>query len=178
MRRSMTPELPDDPEPEQVDAWVELAELAMDDGFRGLLRRLVEEEAAEAGAGWPCPGLAAVVREVAGPAVAAGIDPGSAAAAGVVEAVIDRYAGLVGGGSGFALECLPERLRALADPRRERYLELLAIVNGWSAPESWAPVVDWLELAARRSATGGSAVGGSAVEGSCAGSSAAGRGGW
>lgn len=35
VRRSMTPELPDDPEAEQVQAWAELAELSQDPGFRG-----------------------------------------------------------------------------------------------------------------------------------------------
>ncbi|MBV6698226.1 MerR family transcriptional regulator [Kitasatospora aureofaciens] len=174
VRRSMTPELPDDPEPEQVDAWVELAELAMDDDFRGLLRRLAEEEAAEAGVGWPRPGLAAVVRELAGPAVAAGIDPGSAAAADVVEAVVDRYAGLVGGDRSDSVRArLVERLAVLGDPRRERYLELLAVVNGWAAPESWAAEAEWLGQAAGCSAVGCSAVGRCAV-----GRSAAGRGGW
>jgi hypothetical protein len=33
--RSMTPELPDDPDTEQVQAWVELAELSQDPDFRG-----------------------------------------------------------------------------------------------------------------------------------------------
>ena len=32
--RRPLPELPDDPTPEQVDAWIELAELVQDDGFR------------------------------------------------------------------------------------------------------------------------------------------------
>ncbi|RBJ05281.1 MerR family transcriptional regulator, partial [Micromonospora provocatoris] len=27
--------------------------------------------------------------------------------------------------------------------RRERYLELLAVVNGWPPAESLAPVLDW-----------------------------------
>jgi len=29
------------------------------------------------------------------------------------------------------------------DPRRERYLTLLAVINGWPAPDSLAPVLDW-----------------------------------
>jgi len=29
------------------------------------------------------------------------------------------------------------------DPRRERYLTLLAVINGWPGPESLAPVLDW-----------------------------------
>jgi hypothetical protein len=35
------------------------------------------------------------------------------------------------------------RLEAANDPRRERYLQLLAVINDWAAPESLAPVFDW-----------------------------------
>ncbi|MFJ2189412.1 MerR family transcriptional regulator [Kitasatospora sp. NPDC087861] len=145
--RSLTPEPTDDLEPEQVEAWVELAELAADDGFRGLLRRLAEDEAAEAGADWPRPGLAWVVRELAGPAVVAGIDPGSGEAAGIARELAARYAGSAPGA--VVRGRLAERLAAMADPRRERYLALLAVVNGWAAPESSAAVLDWAVRAVR-----------------------------
>ncbi|NUR90565.1 MAG: MerR family transcriptional regulator [Nonomuraea sp.] len=39
--RSLTPELPDDPTDAQVEAWVEVAELAQDPGFRAAVRRMV-----------------------------------------------------------------------------------------------------------------------------------------
>src|ERR1700716_4489198 len=45
--RSMTPELPDNPEAEQVEAWVELAELSQDPDFRASVRRMAEHHAAE-----------------------------------------------------------------------------------------------------------------------------------
>ncbi|MFF2613891.1 MerR family transcriptional regulator [Kitasatospora sp. NPDC058046] len=146
--RSLTPELPGEPSVEQVEAWVELAQLAGDAGFRALLRGLAEAEAAEAaGTGLPRPGLAVAVRELAGPAVAAGVEPGSAEAAAVVAVLVERYgrccAGAVPGEAGAVRDRLAERLGAMADPRRERYLELLAVVNGWAAPESWAAEVDW-----------------------------------
>ncbi|WP_030261072.1 MULTISPECIES: MerR family transcriptional regulator [Streptomyces] len=153
--RSLTPELPEDPSVEQVEAWVELAQLAGDDGFRALLRGLAEAEAAEAveaagagAGGLPHPGLGVAVRELAGPAVAAGVDPGSEAAAVVVAELLERYAGMVPGGADGVVparlgERLGERLAGMADPRRERYLELLAVVNGWAAPESWAAEVGW-----------------------------------
>ena len=35
------------------------------------------------------------------------------------------------------------RLEAVNDPRRERYLTLLTVINGWPAPESLTPVLDW-----------------------------------
>ncbi|MGW1175969.1 MerR family transcriptional regulator [Kitasatospora sp. NPDC002543] len=162
--RSLTPELPQDPSVEQIEAWVELARLAGDAGFRALLRGLAEAEAAEAeaaetvfrksaagaaGAGSrvPRPGLAVAVGELAGPAVAAGVEPGSAEAAAVVAELVERYgrwcAGAVPGDAGAVRDRLAERLGAMADPRRERYLELLAVVNGWSPPESRAAEMEW-----------------------------------
>ncbi|MET8540054.1 MerR family transcriptional regulator [Kitasatospora sp. NPDC004799] len=172
--RSLTPELPEDPSVEQVEAWVELARLAGDAGFRELLRGLAEAEVAEAevaeadavtsaesgpgsgpgpavvvrgGAGVPRPGLAVAVRELAGPAVAAGVEPGSAEGAAVVAALVERYgpwcAGAVPGDAGAVRDRLAERLTAMADPRRQRYLELLAVVNDWVAPESWQAELDW-----------------------------------
>ncbi|MFF4820217.1 hypothetical protein ACFY2K_37225 [Kitasatospora sp. NPDC001309] len=162
MAESLTPRLPERPSDEQVEAWVELALLAGDDGFRELLRGLAEDEAAEGATGAPPrPGLAVLVRRAVGPAVAAGVEPGSAEAARVVAVLLERYAELVGrAGAGEQLrarlperlvECLVDRLvdrlvgrlRAMADPRRERYLELLAVVNGWVAPESSGEVLDW-----------------------------------
>jgi hypothetical protein len=29
------------------------------------------------------------------------------------------------------------------DPRRQRYLDLLSVVNGWPPPGSLAPMLDW-----------------------------------
>ena len=43
--RRATPDLPDDPSPEQVDAWVELAELVQDPGFRRRIRAMAEQGA-------------------------------------------------------------------------------------------------------------------------------------
>ena len=147
IRRSMTPELPDAPEPEQVQAWVELAGLSQDPDFRASLRRMASDEAAEHGQGGsPVPrrGLVAVVRDQAGPALAAGIEPASPTAGPVVAALTAHYAQIIGRPDDAALQRqLLARLAAVNDPRRERYLTLLATINGWAPPESLAPVLDW-----------------------------------
>jgi DNA-binding transcriptional MerR regulator len=131
--RTLTAELPDDPEPAQVEAWVELAELSRDPQFRALMRRLVEHHARSAPPGAvPRPDLVAVLGEWAGPLVAAGVDPGGPEAAAVVDAVSARWPG-----------DLAALLDAVNDPRRERYLRLLAVVNGWQEPESRTAVLDW-----------------------------------
>ena len=40
--RSVTPDLPDEPSAEQVDAWIELANLVGDDRFRRRIRQMAE----------------------------------------------------------------------------------------------------------------------------------------
>ncbi|MEV5893368.1 MerR family transcriptional regulator [Nonomuraea fuscirosea] len=157
---SMTPELPDDPEPEQVEAWVELAELSRDPGFRASIRRIVEhtaehvaehigERTGERGRGAARvpvvrPDAAAMTRDRAAPALAAGIDPASAEAEPYVAALLTA--------TGLGGATLLDRLEAAADPRRERYAELLAVINGWPPPESLAPALTWFITALRAEA--------------------------
>jgi DNA-binding transcriptional MerR regulator len=146
IRCSMTPELPDDPDEEQVQAWAELAGLSQDPDFRASLRRMARDEAAERGQGGvPVRrGLVAAVRDQAGPAVAARIEPASPQAAPVVAALTAHYARILGRPADAGVQCqLLARLEAVNDPRRERYLTLLAVINGWPALESLTPVLDW-----------------------------------
>ncbi|MFI5659953.1 MerR family transcriptional regulator [Streptomyces sp. NPDC051684] len=151
--RSMTPELPDSPETEQIQAWVELAEMSLDPGFRAAVRRMTEGQAAEqarSGLMGPRRDIAAAVRAQAGPALTAGIDPASAQADPIVAAFTAHYAELLGRPDDVELRRrLATRLERVNDPRRERYLQLLAVVNGWPAPESLAPVFDWSVKALR-----------------------------
>ena len=147
VRRSMTPELPDDPEAEQVQAWAELAELSQDPDFRASMRRMARDEAAERGQG-SAPvlrrGLVAVVRDQVGPALAARIEPASPQAAPVVAALTAHYAHILGRPDDAGLQRqLLARLEAVNDPRRERYLTLLTVINGWPGLESLTPVLDW-----------------------------------
>ncbi|MDX2813849.1 MerR family transcriptional regulator [Streptomyces sp. PA03-5A] len=147
LRRSLTPELPEDPEPDQVQAWVELAELSRDPGFRATMRRMAGEHAADrarAGTTSPRRDVVASVGERVGPAVAAGVDPASDRARTVVAAVAAEYADLLGAADGAELRRrLLTRLRTASDPRRERYARLLAVVNGWPVLESRGPALDW-----------------------------------
>ncbi|MFC9703247.1 MerR family transcriptional regulator [Streptomyces sp. NPDC056943] len=151
--RSMTPELPDNPEAEQVQAWVELAEMSLDPDFRAAVRRMAEDQAAEQARSdtmGPRRDIAAVVRDQAGPALTAGIDPASPQADPIVAAFTAHYAHLLGRPDDVELRRrLATRLESVNDPRRERYLQLLAVVNGWPAPESLAPVFDWSVQALR-----------------------------
>lgn len=153
MRRSLVPELPADPKPDQLEAWIELAELAQDDGFRSLMRRLADHHAAERGRHdgiLPRPDLSQAVRDRVAPAIDAGLDPASPAADAVLADVAVCYATAMGltddQDSRARLLCW---LDAAHDPRRERYLHLLATVNGWAPPESLRPVFAWCLAASR-----------------------------
>ncbi|MFD3457025.1 MerR family transcriptional regulator [Streptomyces sp. NPDC058691] len=174
IRRTLTPELPDDPAPEQLRAWVELAGLAQDETFRARLRALAEEltaRRARGGEGLPRRDLVAVVRDRVGPALTAGVDPASARAVPVVAALTAGCAEALGTADDDALRGrLPSLLAAADDPRRERYVALLATVNGWPAPESAAPALDWSlrALAAHSAGRTGPAGGGVTSEGAVA----------
>jgi DNA-binding transcriptional MerR regulator len=151
--RSMTPELPDNPEAEQVEAWVELAELSQDADFRASVQRMAQHHAAERAPGDTTRlrrDPAAAVRDQVGPALVAGIDPASPQADPVVATVTTHYAHVFGRPDDVDLRRrLLTRLETANDPRRERYIQLLAMINGWQAPERLAPALDWFIQALR-----------------------------
>jgi DNA-binding transcriptional MerR regulator len=161
VKRTMTPELPDHPDAGQVEAWVELSELSQDPDFRAGARQIAEHHAAEfarSGTTWLRRDTAAAIRDEVGPALAAGVDPATPEADSVVAAVTARYAFVMGRTDDVALRRrLLAWLDTVGDPRRERYFQLLAVINGWSAPTSLAPVFDWIVQAVRARTAEGAA---------------------
>jgi DNA-binding transcriptional MerR regulator len=157
--RSAMPELPDDPSPEQVDAWVELAELVRDPDFRASVRGMAQRHAADLASGadrgdsesWQQAEVA--VNERAGAAVAAGIDPASAEGIAVVTEIVTVFATAYRRTDGPEFRSwLAERIETGSDPRAERYFHLLGAVNGWPPKESVIPRYEWL-IAALRAAS-------------------------
>jgi DNA-binding transcriptional MerR regulator len=136
--RTMPAELPDDPGTEQVEAWIELAELVGDPAFRARVR-----EMAVAGAATDAPADhdPAQVAEHAGAALAAGTDPGSAQA----RAVVDR---LAPPGTVDRAE-LAERISTFGDRRVERYWTLLGVLNGRPPFPPVVPAFEWFAAALR-----------------------------
>lgn len=148
-RRSLTPELPESPTDEQVEAWVELATLSLDPEFRAQVRHLAELHAADRPAR-PRPDVVAVARDLAGAAVAGGTTPESPQADAVIAALTGYWALALGRPDDTELRrWLLRRLEAANDPRRDRYVRLLAVINGWPAPDRLAPVIDWSVTALR-----------------------------
>jgi DNA-binding transcriptional MerR regulator len=152
--RQSLPDLPDDPEPEQVDAWVQLTELVQDPDFRAGVRRAAEYQAAERARGDQTGlhhELTAHVRDRVEEALAAGIGPASPAAGDVVDDLARRYGEVFGDvdTSEFRAWMLT-RIQVGGDPRVEQYWQLLAVINGWPPPPSLAPVFAWFAEALQR----------------------------
>ena len=132
------PDLPDDPTPDQVAAWVELAELLRDPDYIAASRRMAERARADG----PEPDVAQfevgkAVGEQAGTALRNGIDPDSPAALAVVE----RIEAMAPGEAEERLKAA-DRIDAFTDRRVARYWTLVGIVNGW--PQTNVPTPDSL----------------------------------
>ncbi|WP_326765422.1 MerR family transcriptional regulator [Streptomyces sp. NBC_01591] len=140
--RSMTPELPENPDSEQVGAWIELAELTQTPDFATLIRRL----AAHVSADLTRPDLTATIHAHVTPALRAGIAPTSPQADPIIKAVTTGYAHPTTGHD------LLTFLKSANDPRRRRYLQLLAVINSWPPPEDSTPAFTWLIEALTNSA--------------------------
>ncbi len=147
--KSGLPELPEDPKPEQVDAWIELAELVQDPEFQASIRRMSEQHAAARAsgedlrpdAGWQQ--AAALVSEKSGAALAAGLDPASPEAQAIVDEVLPAFPG------DHDRAALADRLATGSDPKAERYWQLMAIINGWPPVPTTVPAWQWFITALR-----------------------------
>ncbi|MFC5005434.1 MerR family transcriptional regulator [Dactylosporangium cerinum] len=145
--RSVVPDLPDDPTIEQVEGWIELAELVQDTDFRASVRRMAEYQAAERADGDQTGLHGELTNHVIdriGTAIAEGIQPASAAAAPVVAELVARYAETFGTtDSGEYRAKLLTRLAIANDRRVERYWHLIATINGSPTMQPLAPIFTW-----------------------------------
>jgi len=152
--RSAMPDLPEEPTTAQIEAWVELAELVAEPDFRSRIRQMAERAAEDRAAGRSGDDASAgqatatAVASRAGEAVAAGIDPASPQAAPIVDELVEGYAAFRGESDGPELRrWLVEMIATFADPRAERYWQLLATINGWPAIPSSVPAWEWFRAA-------------------------------
>jgi DNA-binding transcriptional MerR regulator len=140
--RTLPAELPEDPTPEQVGAWLELARLVADPAFADRVREMAlagagatpeEPDALGADAGR----MVSLGRR----ALASAVVPGSPAA----EALVVEW---LGEGAGRRRQ-VADRLATFTDARVERYWQLLGVLNGWPPFEPSVPAVDWWIAALR-----------------------------
>lgn len=139
--RSVSADLPDDPTDEQVDAWIELAEMLRQQDFRDRLREM-GRRSFEPGAKRVVPIDASELKWFVD-LIAEAQDGGALDPATVVDEVITRWAGLAGREPDEALRReVAEALELSVDPRAERYWQLMATINGWppipSTMHRWA----------------------------------------
>ena len=159
--RGATPELPDDPTDAQLDAWLELADLLRDEGFRARLREMSRRNFAPTSAEPPPLPTGPEAREFAEKvaarvqeAVDAGVEPESPGA----RAVVDDLVGICAAAAGrtdtpeYRRELLPA-LELAYEPKAERYWQLLAVINGWPAFPPQMHLWGWFVSALRESST-------------------------
>ena len=140
--RSAAPELPDDPSPEQVDAWIELAELVQDDDFRASIRRMSETGRRRRAPRATCARSRRWWRSTA----SAPARPASSPARPRRRRRSRRSSPRSGT---VARSALADRLEAGTDARAERYWQLLATVNGWPPVPTTVPAWEWVIAALR-----------------------------
>jgi DNA-binding transcriptional MerR regulator len=133
--RTLPTELPDDPTTEQVEAWVELAELVRDPAFRARAREMAVA-GSEADADRPAFDPAPIV-EHAGAAVAAGTAPDSPDGQAVLARIIEP------GMDAAARDQLADTIDTFTDRRVARYWDLLGILNGWGRAPSQIEPFEW-----------------------------------
>jgi DNA-binding transcriptional MerR regulator len=140
--RAFSIELPDDPTPEQVDAWIELAELVRDPGFRARLRTWMELNTPIPGQGRP-PGASIwwarqIVQTVA-EVRKGGVAPEGPAAAEVLSELFGEA------DQAAVLRSLEAGIEAGA----EHYRRLVARVRGQNSSPDATEELEWLARALR-----------------------------
>jgi DNA-binding transcriptional MerR regulator len=139
--RTMPAELPDDPTPEQVDAWVELAELVQDEGFRRRVREMAlgrRQDREE-----PASYDARPILEHAGGAVSQGIAPESAEGREVLDRIVPASMPAADRAD------LRERLATYTDARVERFWQLMSLINDRPVFPTAVPAFEWVIQALR-----------------------------
>jgi DNA-binding transcriptional MerR regulator len=144
---SSVPELPDEPTPEQCDAWIELASILNDPGFVANMRSSVkgvwDTDAFDANA-YQRASEALTVK--AGQAITEGFEPTSEAGNALARELLETSARLMGREPNQEFRKWLHSQYAQHDPRASRYWELVAVMKGQS-PQS-SPNREWLWIAA------------------------------
>ncbi|MBB4916274.1 helix-turn-helix domain-containing protein [Streptosporangium saharense] len=142
--RQVNAELPDDPSPEQVDAWMELADLVEDEDFQHRVRQMVVVgQSADTPAHQPDH---QAVIEHAGRAEAEGVAPDSAEGRAVLDLIVAPET------TAEERVRLAEQVETFSDLRVERYWQLMGVINGRPPFPPAVAAFLWLAAALRASA--------------------------
>ena len=152
--RSVTPDLPDDPTPAQVDAWIELAELVQEPGFRQRVREMAQSHSAARQAG---EDMAATHPPAGFEQAVASTREGRWRPASTLRR---RKRHPLSPPSSMPCAATPPTRPSCGPPppngspweatrRVERYWQLLGAINGWDAFPSMVPAFEWTVAALR-----------------------------
>ncbi|MFT3925245.1 MAG: MerR family transcriptional regulator [Myxococcales bacterium] len=149
-----TPQLPDNPSPEQLDAWIELSELIADTSFIESLRKSAKEVwgkfdmnlMREAG-----DRMTAAAKR----AIAQGLAPESEQAKTLVEEYGTALAAARGGSFDAASRSGMRERFENHDPRNARYWELVAVLRGTPSVDSTIAEWRWIRQAVLYHLSGG-----------------------
>jgi DNA-binding transcriptional MerR regulator len=146
--RSAKPTLPDDPSPEQLEAWLELAELVRNKDFRARIRAMSEAHSEARAAGVPMDEPVDAMKERwfgwssrAAAAMEAGESPDSATGRALAEEVAAEI--------GVSPTEAADQIAMSTDTRAERYWQLMAVINGCPPVPTQVPAAEWLAAALR-----------------------------
>ncbi|MET8829614.1 MerR family transcriptional regulator [Streptomyces sp. NPDC004610] len=146
--RDMAVDLPDEPTPEQVDAWVELAELLQEPEFRARMRQAARynaegRESPDGASMW----FARRLVQLGAQGVARGIAPQSPEAGRLLRDLVPHE-----GADGVDWTAVQERLEAMTDDRVARYRELVSRVKGRGPAAAHREEFAWVVAAVRHRA--------------------------
>jgi DNA-binding transcriptional MerR regulator len=148
--RANAPRLPDEPTPQQLDAWIELAELVRDERF-------VADMRASAAQAWGGELDHAAQQRVHAEASAAaralierGVAPTDDAAREVAARLVAGLAAAMGRPDDAAFRAELRAMNASRDPRVVRYWQLVAVLSGQELPAGPAEEWYWLSAAIDR----------------------------
>jgi DNA-binding transcriptional MerR regulator len=137
--RTLPTDLPDEPTPEQVDAWIELAELVADPTFKARVREMAVAGSAGSGSQeQPASVDPGPVLEHAGGALAAGVAPDSPEGREILDRIVPAET------SREERLKLADTLATFSDRRVERYWSLLGTINGWPRRPAAVPAFEWV----------------------------------
>ena len=146
-REASLPDLPPDPTPDQLDAWLELAELLAQADFRNRIRQMATH--AHDVPRPQSPIDLGRIFDAALRAEASGIAPQDPAADGLVAQFVEAHEPALGAGPDLHRRAL-EHIERYDDPRARLYWRLVARIRG-VADRPWpqAQAFDWLVAALR-----------------------------
>ena len=143
MVEASTPELPDDPSPEQIDAWLEMSEIVSDPSFVAAMRSNSQVWAEDFDLAAYQRGSADVLA-AAQDAMARGLEPTSEMGGVIAREWFEASARAMNRPADDGYKQWLREMYAKHDPRAARYWELVSVLKGEPAPSPVSRAWAWI----------------------------------